>query len=56
MVKAAGELYLIISFICKRSREDVSILYLNFSPLSFFYTFSIFFFIAFYYIYSSSLA
>lgn len=31
MVTAAGELYLIISFICKRSQEDVSILYFNFT-------------------------
>lgn len=33
MVKAAGELCLIISFICKRPREDVSFLYFNFLPL-----------------------
>lgn len=35
MVKAAGELYLIISFICKKSHEDVSFLYFIFSSLVF---------------------
>lgn len=38
MVKATGEWGLIISFICKRPREDVSVLYFHFSSSS--YTFS----------------